>query len=131
MVALSPRDVEISVVVASIESERSIRGCLESVFASASGHAAEVIVVDASRDATADLVRREFPQASLLCMAPGTLTPLLWSSGFARSNGRAIAFTTGHCTVPRQWLSELQSALELGAAGAGGPVSLKAGTSLL
>ena len=58
MVALSPRDVEISVVVASIESERSIRGCLESVFASARGHAAEVIVVDASRDATAEVVRR-------------------------------------------------------------------------
>ena len=131
MVALSPRDVEISVVVASIESERSIRRCLESVFASASGHAAEVIVVDASRDATAELVRREFPQASLACMPPGTLTPLLWSNGFARSSGRAIAFTTGHCAVPEQWLSDLQSALELGAAGAGGPLSLATGTSLL
>jgi hypothetical protein len=64
-------------------------------------------------------------------MAPGTLTPLLWSNGFARSSGRAVAFTTGHCTVPVKWLSELRSALELGAVGAGGPVTLDTGTSRL
>mgnify|MGYP001793741421 CR=1 FL=1 len=42
MVALSARDVEMSVGVASIESERSFRGCLASVSASVSGPGAAV-----------------------------------------------------------------------------------------
>jgi hypothetical protein len=123
--------VEISVVVGSVESQHSIRDCLESILASSRGHAVELIVADASLDATAALVRLGFPDATLISLTPGTLTPCLWSAGLAQSRGRLIAFTTGHCIVPTRWLDELRAALELGAAGAGGPLALAADASPL
>lgn len=123
--------MEISVVIGSVESERSIRDCLDSILTSAHGRAVEVIVADASHDGTAALVRLHFPDAKLISMPPGTLTPRLWSEGFARSSGRAVAFTTGHCAAPRNWLADLDCALSLGAAGAGGPIALAAGSSMV
>lgn len=129
--ASSSRTVEISVVVGSIESERSIRDCLDSISIAARGRAVEVIVVDASRDKTAALVRLHFPRVTLIPMVVGTLTPRLWLEGYARSSGTAVAFTIGHCVVPPDWLVELQNALSSGAAGAGGPIALATGSSLL
>ncbi|HEY4955105.1 MAG TPA: glycosyltransferase [Gemmatimonadaceae bacterium] len=123
--------MKISVVVGSVESERSIRDCIASILSAGSEHATEVIVVDASRDATAALVRLHFPDVTLISMPSGTLTPRLWSEGFARSSGSAVAFTTGHCIVPAGWLGDLQGALALAAVGAGGPILLERDSSLL
>ena len=111
-------------IVASVEAERSIRDCVASILTSAGERNVEVIVVNASRDRTAGIVRLHFPDVRMIPMSPGTLTPNLWSQGLANSNGRVVAFTTGHHVVSEAWIAELSSGLESGAAGAGGPVSL-------
>ena len=129
--ASSSRSVEISVVVGSVESERSIRDCLESISISARGRTVELIVVDASHDTTAGLVRLHFPDVNLVSMRVGTLTPQLWLEGYRRSSGTFVAFTTGHCVVPSDWLVDLQSALSSGAAGAGGPITLAPDKSMV
>lgn len=123
--------VEISVVVGSVESGRSIRDCLQSIYTSARGRSVELIVVDASRDNTAAMIRLRFPDATLVPMPPGTLTPRLWLEGLRRASGAVVAFTTGHCTVPASWLTDLESAVSAGAAGAGGPIALDPKTSFL
>jgi len=125
------RSVDISVIVGSVESERSIQDCLESISNSARGQNVEVIVVDASHDKTAGLVRLHFPDVKLVPMRVGTLTPRLWLEGYARASGSIVAFTIGHCVVPSVWVAELQSALSSGAAGAGGPITLAPDSSLL
>jgi glycosyl transferase family 2 len=127
----SSTDVEISVIVASVDAEHSIRDCLASVLRSVRGQRGEVIVADASHDRAAGIVRGEFPDVKLITMSPGTLTPNLWSEGLANSHGRAVAFTTGHHVVPENWVDELCAGLESGAAAAGGPVSLAEGSTLL
>jgi glycosyltransferase involved in cell wall biosynthesis len=123
--------IDLSVVIGSVASERSIQDCLASVIASCGGLGAEVIVVDASSDETASLVRRYFPAVKLIRLAPGTITPVLWSTGVACAEGKRIATTTGHFVVPDSWARDLSAALDRGATGAGGPVALRTGASLV
>ena len=123
--------IDLSVVIGSVASEQSIRDCLASVVASCTGLRAEVIVVDASTDQTASLVREYFPAVKLICLAPGTLTPVLWATGIASARGARVATTTGHFVVPDSWARDLSAALQSGAAGAGGPVVLKSGASIV
>lgn len=123
--------IDLSVVVGSVASERSIRDCLASVVATCATLDAEVIVVDASSDETASLVRRYFPAVKLISLEPGTLTPVLWSTGIASATGKRIATTTGHFVVPDSWARGLSAALDAGATGAGGPVALRSAASLV
>jgi hypothetical protein len=97
---------------------------------SASGKSVEVIVVDASRDRTAEIVRAQFPSATIVSMPAGTLAPDLWSRGLSVAKGSMVAFTTGHFVVPASWLSTLSSALDVTTSGAGGPFALDEGASL-
>lgn len=109
---------ELSVVVGSVEAERSIDACLASVAAACAGLAAEVIVLDASTDASAERAERVGGAMVVRC-GPGTLVPDLWGEGIRRSRGRWVALTTGHCTVPKGWARALMGVLRAGAAGAG------------
>ena len=121
----------VSVIVATVEAERSIVECLRSLKAARGGSAAELIVVDGSNDTTADLVHRIFPDVALIRMRAGTLAPRLWSAGLAVAKGRNVALMTGHSKVPYNWLDALGSALGPGVSGSGGPVALSAASSLL
>lgn len=121
----------LTVVIGSVESARSIRDCVSSVVESCSGLDAEIIVVDASRDPTAALVRMYFPHVQLIQFPPEALIPVLWSTGISRARGSRIALTTGHCVVKPEWARNLLDALDTGAAGAGGPIELREGSSII
>ena len=122
---------DVSVIIASVESARSIERCIESVRAALEGKSSEVIVVDASRDTSADIAERHFGHAVVVIRcAPGTLTPELWAIGIRRSTGRVIALTTGHFEVGRAWLENLESALRAGHTGAAGRLDLADATSV-
>lgn len=123
--------MDLSVVIATTEASRSIEACLDHVEAACAGLQAEVIVVDASSDDTADRVSRTARPITLLRCVPGTLTPRLWAEGYRRSTGRRVAFTTGHCLVSRGWATALMAALDAGAAGAGGALTRAEGISAL
>lgn len=112
--------MDVTVVVASIESARSIDQCLAHLRQSCTGLDAEFIVVDASRDDTAD--RAHAAGAMVIRCRPGTLAPQLWAAGYRRARGRVIAFTTGHCVVSPIWAGALIEAIDRGATGAGGPL---------
>lgn len=123
--------MDLSVVIATTEAARSIEACLDHVEAACAGLQAEVIVVDASADDTADRASRTPSAITLLRYAPGTLTPRLWAEGYRRSTGRRVAFTTGHCLVSRGWATSLMAALDTGAAGAGGALTRADGITAL
>lgn len=122
--------IEISVIIASVESAQSIERCIESVSAAIGGRSSEIVVVDASRDASADIASRQLGTARVMRCAPGTLTPELWAKGIARSTGRVIALTTGHFAVEPTWVRSLESALEEGQIGAAGRIDLASETSV-
>jgi len=121
---------DVSVVIASVESARSIERCIDSVRAALEGKYSEVIVVDASRDTSADIAERALGHAAVIRCAPGTLTPELWATGILRSTGRVIGLTTGHFEVAQTWLENLESALREGHTGASGRLDLADATSV-
>ena len=120
----------VSVVVASVESEHSIKACLDALRTAVDGGESEVLVVDASLDRSAEIAERELGAGSVIRCKAGTLTPDLWATGIARSTGRIVALTTGHFVVDPTWLRSFTLALEEGAKGAAGRLDLAGETSI-
>jgi glycosyltransferase involved in cell wall biosynthesis len=118
-------------VVASIDAERVILRCLAGIAAECDGESAEVIVVDASSDATPVLAARAFPHVPVLSFPEGTLTPNLWAEGAARARGEFVVFTTGHCTPRPGWLRAFRHGMRDGIVAVGGPLVLASRTSPL
>jgi GT2 family glycosyltransferase len=74
---------DIAIIVVSTSEAIWLRPCLRTVFAHLGGVRADVIVVDnESRDGTADLVAREFPEARVVQSK---------NHGFAHANNQALA----------------------------------------
>jgi hypothetical protein len=121
--------VMLTVVVASIESSRSLRQSLESIRKSVEGIETEIVVVDASRDGSAEIAR-SLGVAKVVKRRPGTLAPELWADGIRASRGRIVALTTGHCVVGPQWARSLIAALDSGLQGAAGGLQLGDETSV-
>ena len=121
---------DVSVVIASVESARSIGSCIDSVTAALDGRRSEVLVVDASRDTSADIAERLLGGAQVIRCAPGTLTPELWAEGIARSKGRVVLLTTGHFAVGPTWAQSLAAAVDNGETGAAGRMDLANETSV-
>jgi len=109
----------LSVVLASVESRRSIECAVRALTATCRSLKTEIIVVDASRDCSAEIVCRTDPDATVLTRPPGTITPDLWGDGIRASSGQWVILTTGHCVVPEGWAPALVKALSGGAAAAG------------
>jgi len=86
--------MDLSVVTVSWNVKDLLAACLDSVYASleGSGLQSEVLVVDnASRDGSADMVRQRFPQARLFVNVDNL--------GFAAGNNQALRETSGRCVV--------------------------------
>ena len=115
---------KLTVVIGAVDAVRAIRACIDSVIQSCRGTETEIILVDASSDGTADAARANFPDVQVVAMPTDTLVPRLWSEGIRRARGDKIALLTGHCEVGVHWATELASAIDSGAAGAGGPLAL-------
>jgi hypothetical protein len=79
---------EVSIVIVSYNGRELLRRCLASIYQHTSGMTFEVIVVDnASQDGTPELVRSEFPRATLVCRSD--------NGGFARGVNEGIAVARG------------------------------------
>lgn len=121
----------LTVVVACIDARRTVAACLASIARACQGIDAEVIVVDASSDGTAEVVRAEAAHGRLLERPVGALTPSLWAAGLAQARGRAVTFTIGQCQVGPGWARALLGGLETGATGAGGAIELADDSTLV
>lgn len=115
----------LSVVVGSVESALSIDQALSALQAAVVSVDAEVLVIDASRDDSAERAERHSLACRVVRRPPGTLVPLLWAEGIRLSRGRYVALTTGHCIPPVGWAEALREALHGGAAAAGAGVELR------
>ncbi|HVW85535.1 MAG TPA: glycosyltransferase family 2 protein [Bryobacteraceae bacterium] len=83
---------EVSVVIISFNTRDLLRECLTDLYRELEGIPNEVFVVDnVSRDASAEMVEREFPQVRLI-RSPVNL-------GFGAANNRAFALATGRYVV--------------------------------
>jgi hypothetical protein len=89
-----------------------------------------VILVDASRDGTADEAVRLFPGLRVLRRPPGRLAPELWRDGLDATGAPLVAFSTAQMVPADGWLSALLDRLDAtGAAAVGGPIEPASGLS--
>ena len=115
----------ISVVVPFKRSERAVLDCLQSIFDMRYPmEKLEVIVVDDSQDdATANLIRRQFPIARILRNCKPLGCDGSKQAGIDAANGDLVALTDADCTVPPGWAQSIAKNLTNGTEVVTGPVS--------
>jgi mycofactocin glycosyltransferase len=97
-------EVSASVIVISYNSEKTIRKCLNSLFAQDTSLRFEVIVVDSSQDDTAAIVEREYPWVRLIHVSRRALPGEARNIGILNSSGDVVAFLASDCIAHSQWL---------------------------
>ena len=120
---------ELSVIVGSLDGAGTIRDCLTALQAACAGIDAEILVADASADDSARIARESLPDARVLSLPAGTLVPALWGAGLREARGRVVAFTIAPCVVDPGWARALLDGIRSGAAGVGGRLGVRHGTS--
>src|SRR5215813_1378166 len=93
--------VDVSVVIPVYHGEKTIKNCLESIKRATRSHRREIIVVDSSgSDATAEIVRRHFPEIALIRSPQRLSAGAARNRGASASSGRLVFFTDQDCIVP-------------------------------
>lgn len=88
MIDPTPNPLELSIIVVTYNSRKHVRGCLESIQRTSGDIDHEVILVDnASKDGTPNIIRNEFPDVRLI-INPESL-------GFAHANNQGISQSQG------------------------------------
>jgi len=114
---------DLSVVVPSYNSEKTIRRCLRSLAAQKTSLKFEVIVVDSSADGTADLVASEFAWVKMLCQAQRLYPGAARNIGIQNASGKIIAFLASDCVAHPLWLETRYRLHQQGFAGVGGAIA--------
>jgi GT2 family glycosyltransferase len=125
MPATADDPVDISIVIPAYHGAETIAACLASVQRATEGHRAEIIVVDSSGDHCGEIVRKQFPDVTLV------LSPTRLSAGAARNRGVAMArgrlvfFVDQDCVVPHDWIAALEKHFaDPATGGAGGSLGI-------
>lgn len=104
----------------------TIADCLASIERATRGRDREIIVVESSGDATAEIVRQRFPDVVLIRSAERLSAGGARNRGAARARGRRVFFTDQDCIVPSDWIDRLERHLEDPSVGAaGGAVGIR------
>jgi glycosyltransferase involved in cell wall biosynthesis len=109
----------VSIVIASVAREQSLRECLESATDEANG--AEIVVATSEEPQTLEL-RAKFPHVRFIIRPAEASVFELRSAGIEAAHGDIIALAEGHTTFAPGWLSALLDAHAKGHEIVGGPV---------
>jgi len=113
---------KLAVILASIDAAGTFLGNLQRWCHELDGHG-EVLVVDSSRDGTADEITARFPRVRVFRREPGRLVPELWRDGLEATDAPLVAFSTTRMAPASGWrLAMLETLEATGAAVVGGPI---------
>ena len=113
-------DLEVSVVIPAYLGARTISASLDSIERAIRHRSAEIIVVESSGDETCEIVRKRFPEVTLICSKTRLSAGGARNRGAAAAKGRLIFFTDQDCIVPVDWIDRLEGYFEDPAVGAAG-----------
>jgi GT2 family glycosyltransferase len=100
--------IDISIVIPAYYGAQTIADCLESVERATRGRQREIIVVESSADATAEIVRQRFPGVVLIRSERRLSAGGARNRGIAEARGQLIFFTDQDCIVPSDWIDQLE-----------------------
>lgn len=116
------RKPQLSVVIASHNARSSILECLAVVEKQREGRDVEILIVDNSKDGTADIAHRQFPDLNIVHASNQSLIPELWETGIRQCAGDIIALTSAHFIPASNWMDEILKAHQSPYAGIGGAI---------
>ncbi len=117
------RAPEVSIIVPSYNSARTIRACLEAIRKQETTRACEVIVVDSSADETGDIVEREYAEVRLLRLKERAYAGAARNAGVRASRGKYVVMIDSDCIVARDAVERMIERHEQGEyAGVGGSI---------
>ena len=105
-----PSKPQLSVIIASYNSEKTIAACLESLENQTTDRSFEIIVVDSSTDGTAELVKKRFPNVRLYRFPERKFCGGARNFGISVARGEIIAFVDADCTADSNWVDEILKA---------------------
>jgi glycosyltransferase involved in cell wall biosynthesis len=101
---------QLSVIIASFNSARTIEACLKSLESQVTNERFEVILVDSSTDGTSALVEKKFTQVKLHRFNQRKFPGDARNWGISVARGKILAFLDADCTVERNWVNEVLKA---------------------
>ena len=116
------RNVELSVVVPSVNGWNDLDGCLRALAMQRADVNLEVLVVDRIGDPLRERVREVHPWVRVIPVPPGTTIPAMRATAFQSSRGPSVAVIEDHVIVPAGWARALLEAQHEGAPVVGGAV---------
>ena len=105
---------EASFIVPCYQSGGTIGKTLSSILAQDTPLRFEVLVVESSNDGTAESLRQQFPQITVLALSFRTYPGRARNLGSERAQGRYLAFVDADVLVAPEWLERLRSRLSSG-----------------
>lgn len=102
-----PERLQLSVIIASYNSENTIEGCLSSLKNQKTDKDFEIIVVDSSADGTAELVEERFPEVNLYKFQTRKFCGDARNFGISVAKSEIIAFIDTDCIADRKWVDNI------------------------
>lgn len=108
-----PKNVRLSVVVASLFGESSLNKCLDSILVDYNEEESQIIVADCClKGKKAELIEK-YPQVTFIIFTKKTSLPILLGSGIKEAKGEIIAITDSSCVVDKDWISSILKAHQI------------------
>lgn len=104
---------DVSIVVPSVNNWSDLHDCLAAL-AVQTGARVEMLVVDRRGPFMREMVRRHFPEATVLAMPPGATIPQMRARAIAAARAPAVAVIEDHVIVPPDWAARMLAALSEG-----------------
>ena len=115
---------ELSVIIASYNSETTIQACLQSLAGQIGGHPFEIIVVDSSTDKTPEIVNTQFPQVRFYHFNERKYCGDARNIGISKAKAGIVAFIDADCTAEKNWVQEILKAHRSDSPAIGGVIDM-------
>lgn len=100
----------LSVLIASVNGSPMIEECLEALSRQTAIARLEIVIADATDEATRAVISRSCPAAKILVFPRGTTIPRLRAAAFDASTGEIVAVTEDHCLPEPAWAERMLAA---------------------
>lgn len=111
-----------SVIIPSVNGLPTLAECLTALEGQKCDFNFEIIVVDRTRNETAEYVRENFPCVELVELSAPRGIPEMRFIAMNRARGEFLAITEDHCIAPENWLARMSEAHDAGYEVVGGAV---------
>jgi glycosyltransferase involved in cell wall biosynthesis len=119
----TPEGPEISVIIASYNSKRTVEVCLKSLEEQATRRDYEVILVDSSTDGTGELVEEKYPRVIVHRCSERKFAGDARNLGISKARSKLIAFIDADCQAKSDWIENIARAHQLPYPAIGGTIA--------